>query len=151
VLRGFGNRDGLIHAAIGTFRARRGHGSAEFEHVAVQPFDSDAAAVTALFDDYETIGDRVIRMLAEEHRVAGFAEVAAIGRDMHRRWVEDGFAPALRGIPARRRAEALTAVIAATDVYLWKLLRRDLGLDRAAAERIVVRLIRGALDDSKEG
>jgi hypothetical protein len=40
-----------------------------------------------LFDDYEVIGDRVIRMLAEEHRIAGFAEVAATGRLMHRRWV----------------------------------------------------------------
>ena len=143
VLRAFGNRDGLIHAAIGTFRAS--HGPAEVTHIAVEPFASPAQAVTALFDDYESIGDRVIRMLAEEHRVDGFADVAATGREMHRRWVEDGFAAALRAYRARDRAEVLTAVVAATDVYVWKLLRRDLGLERAAAEKIVVRLIEGAL------
>lgn len=147
VLRAFGNRHGLIHAAIGTFRAS--HGPSEVEPIEVEPFATTAAAVTALFDDYESIGDRVIRMLAEEHRVPGFAEVAATGREMHRRWVESGFAPALRAHPARRRGEVLTAVLAATDVYLWQLLRRDLGLDRAAAEKIVVRLIDGALSKDR--
>lgn len=149
VLRAFGNRDGLIHAAIGTFRAEQGDG--EFVHVTIQPFASPADAVAALFDDYEVIGDRVIRMLAEEHRVPGFAEIAGVGREMHRRWVDDGFGVMLRAAPARHREEARTAVLAATDVYLWKLLRRDLGHDRAAAERIVTRLVQGALTDSKGG
>lgn len=147
VLRAFGNRDGLIMASIGTFRAD--HDSPEAQHIAVQPFSSTAHGVTALFDDYETIGDRVIRMLAEERRVAGFVEVAATGRAMHRRWVEDGFGPALRAHRARRRAEVTTAVVAATDVYVWKLLRRDLGLERAAAEKIVVRLVEGALTGNR--
>jgi AcrR family transcriptional regulator len=147
VLRAFGNRGGLVHAAIGTVRAS--HGPAEVEPTAVEPFTSPAHAVTGLFDDYESIGDRVIRMLAEEHRVTGFAEVAATGRQMHRRWVEDGFGPALRAHPVRRRAEVLIAVLAATDVYVWKLLRRDLGLERAAAEKIVVRLIEGALEGGR--
>ena len=147
VLRAFGNRDGVIMAAIGTFRAD--HGGTEAQHIAVEPFTSTADGVTALFDDYETIGDRVIRMLAEERRVAGFVEVAATGRAMHRRWVDDGFRPALRAHRARRRTEVTTAVVAATDVYVWKLLRRDLGLERAAAEKIVVRLVDGALTGNR--
>lgn len=147
VLRAFGNRDGVILAAIGTVRAS--HGPETSTHIAVEPFASTAHGVAALFDDYEVIGDRVIRMLAEEHRVAGFEEVAATGRVMHRRWVEDGFGPALRAHHARRRAEVLTAVLAATDVYVWKLLRRDHGLERAAAEKIVVRLVDGALTGNR--
>ena len=148
VLRAFVNREGLIHAAIGTFRAL--HSPVEIKSVAIEPFRSAAEAVAHLFDDYELIGDRVIRMLAEEHRITGFAEVAAVGRKMHRTWVEAAFAAALRRHPTRKRAEVLTAVVAATDVYLWKLLRRDLGLDRTAAEKIIVRLVLGALTNSKE-
>jgi hypothetical protein len=37
------------------------------------------------------------------------------------------------------------ALLAATDVYVWKLLRRDLGLDRKSAQAAVERLIRGVL------
>lgn len=143
VLRAFGSRDGLIHAAIGTFRAVRD--SDVVEHVRIEPFASTAAAVSALFDDYESIGDRVVRMLAEEHRVPGFHEVATIGRDMHRQWVAAAFDPQLRAHPARARGDVLMALIAATDIYLWKLLRRDLGLDRAAAEKTMVRLVEGTL------
>jgi AcrR family transcriptional regulator len=147
VLRAFGNRDGLVYAAIGTFRSS--HGSGDPEPVAIEPFDTTAAAVTSVFDDYESIGDRVVRMLAEEHRIAGFAEVAATGRRMHRRWVDAAFATRLPRRASRRRTEMLTALVAATDVYVWKLLRRDLALGRAAAEQIVVRLVDGVLDDTK--
>ncbi|MFN8040082.1 MAG: TetR/AcrR family transcriptional regulator [Acidimicrobiales bacterium] len=138
VLRGFGNREQLIVEAIGTFRD-------SVAPVAIEPFASVEAAVTALFDDYEEIGDRVIRLLAEEHRVAGFADVAERGREMHRRWVQAGFAPQLARRRGRVRSEVETAVVAATDVYVWHLLRRDLGLDRPAAEATVARLVRGAL------
>lgn len=148
VLRAFGSRDGLIYAAIGTFRAS--HESGDAEHVRFEPFPTTGEAVASLFDDYEEIGDRVVRMLAEEHRIAGFAEVAATGRRMHRRWVESAFADRLPRRAARRRSEVLTALVAATDVYVWKLLRRDLAMGRAAAERTVVRLIDGVLDDKEE-
>ena len=138
VLRGFGNREQLIVEAIGTFRD-------SVAPVEVEPFATVAEGVTALFDDYEEIGDRVIRLLAEEHRVAGFADVAERGREMHRRWVQAGFAPQLARRRGRVRTEVEEAVVAATDVYVWHLLRRDLGLDRSAAEAVVTRLVRGAL------
>ena len=113
-------------------------------------FGSTAAAVTALFDDYESIGDRVVRMLAEEHRVADLGEMAAIGRRMHRQWVEAAFATRLPTRRGRARDEVLTSLLTATDVYVWKLLRRDFGLGRAAAERVVVRLAEGVLPNSEE-
>ncbi|MCU0274512.1 MAG: hypothetical protein MUE34_14865 [Acidimicrobiales bacterium] len=147
VLRAFNSRNGLIYAAIGTFRATQG--PTELEHVEIEPFASLADAVRSLFEDYESIGDRVVRMLAEEHRVEGFAEVAAVGREMHRRWVVSAFGPRLPARKGRGRDEVVTALVAATDVSVWKLLRRDLHLDRAAAERIVLRLVQGALDGTK--
>lgn len=139
VLRAFGNRETLILEAIGTVRSSRE------PVVLATPPRSIAEAVTQLFDDYEEIGDRVIRMLAEEHRVSGFAEVAAEGRAMHRQWVEAAFAGQLAAHSRRTRATIVVGLVAATDVYVWKLLRRDLGLDRRAAEQIVVRLAGGAL------
>ena len=163
VLRAFGNKEHLILEAVGTFRQSEGR-------QVIRPARTVEDAVATLFDDYEQIGDRVIRMLAEEHRIPGFAAVAAGGRrvqDEHHRmrgfagvgaggrrmargWVEATCAPQLKAHPARHRAGILVALLAATDVYVWKLLRRDLGLDRSAAQSTVARLIRGTLGNSKE-
>ena len=140
VLRAFGSKHDLLLAAIGTLRATE---EREIEH----PPATTTEAVTRLFDDYEVIGDRVIRMLAEEHRVPGFAEVAAEGRTRHRAWVNAAFAAQLRNYRGRQRTEVVTALVAATDIYLWQLLRRDLGLTRAAAEAVIDRLVTGAVTD----
>ena len=139
VLRAFGSKEKLILEAMGSFRAT------------VPPRDelpqSTGEAVARLFDDYEVIGDRVIGMLAEEHRIPGLGVVAAEGRARHRVWVEAAFATQLAGHPARGRRTVVTALLAATDVYVWKLLRRDFGLDRKAAQAAVERLIRGVVID----
>lgn len=143
VLRGFGSREGLVVEAIGTFRD-------SVPPVSVEPFATVHEAVSRLFDDYEEIGDRVMQMLANEHRIAGFAEAAAHGRQMHRQWVEAAFADQFTALRGRTRTTVVTAVVAATDVYLWQLLRRDLRLDRSAAEKVVVCLAEGALRKSDE-
>jgi AcrR family transcriptional regulator len=136
VLRAFGSKQQLLVETIGSSRTR---------------LDPDAFAdslegvVAQLFEDYEKIGDRVIRVLAEEDRVDGFAELAAEGRRSHRAWIETAFGADLRRLSQKRRAHVATALLAATDVYLWKLLRRDLGLERPAAEAVMVRLVQGAL------
>lgn len=88
-------------------------------------------------------------MLAEEFRIPGFAEVAAIGRSKHRAWVTAAFSEQLAGYRGRKRTVVLTALLAATDVYVWKLLRRDLDLDRKTSQSIVERLITGALFDKE--
>lgn len=137
VLRAYGSKERLIVAAIGTIREDAP------ARDAVPTSMSDA--IDQLFDDYEEIGDRVIRMLAEEDQIPEFAAVAETGRTQHREWVEAAFAPGLQRLPVRDRPAAVTALVAATDVYVWKLLRRDLGLERGAAQTIVTRLVRGAL------
>jgi AcrR family transcriptional regulator len=138
VLRAFGSKPDLLLAAIGTLR------STEQREVDDPPVTT-AEAVTRLFDDYEQIGNRVIRMLAEEHRVPGFVQVAAEGRARHRAWVEAAFAAQLTPFRGRQRVEVVTALVAATDVYLWQLLRRDLGLGRSTAEAVTNRLVTGAV------
>jgi len=137
VLRAFGSKDALIAAAVGSIR----EATYRPGELAVSP----EQAVGLLFDDYEEIGDRVIRMLASEDQVPGFAEIAADGRARHRRWTEEAFETQLRELPAAERDGALTALAVAMDVYVWKILRRDLQLDRSAAEAVVLRLARGAV------
>lgn len=135
VLRAFTSREGLILAAIDTMRE-------DTQRTADDPPATAEDAVGRLFDDYENIGDRVIRMLADEHRVPGFAEVAAEGRLRHREWVAVAFAPQLRSLRGRARTACHDALVAATDVYVWKLLRRDLGRSRAEAEQVVLQMVR---------
>lgn len=140
VLRAFGSKERLVVAAIGTIR--------EDAPDRGEVPTSMPEAIDQLLDDYEEIGDRVIRMLAEEGRIPEFATAAEIGRAQHRGWVEAAFASGLEALPPRERRDATTALVAATDVYVWKLLRRDLGLDRTAAQAAVTRLVRGALSSA---
>ncbi len=141
VLRAFGSKTALVVAAIGTSRAEAPTRDERPRSV--------HEAVGQVFDDYEVIGDRVLLMLGEEHRIADFAAGAAEGRARHRAWVEAAFAESLTEHSARARRQIVVALVAATDIYVWKLLRRDLGLDRAAAQAVVERLVRGALVDAE--
>ena len=71
------------------------------------------------------------------------------GRKRHREWVEAAFAEQVARHSSRERDAVLMAVLAATDVYVWKLLRRDLGLGRKQAQAVIERLVTGALIDNK--
>jgi len=107
------------------------------------PAGDVAGAVAALVDDYEITGDPTIRMLALEGRMPSLTPLLDAGRRDHRAWVER----TLGG------GERLPALVVATDVYTWKLLRRDQGLDRPATVATVRRLVDGVLttpDPSQE-
>lgn len=142
VLRVFGSKETLILEAMGSFRST------------VPARDelpsTVGGAVATLVDDYEVIGDRVIGMLNEEHRIPGLDGVANEGRLGHRDWIEAAFAEQLARVSSRHRVATLTAILAATDVYVWKLLRRDFGLNRKQAQAAIERLVTGAFIESKE-
>jgi hypothetical protein len=63
------------------------------------------------------------------------------GREFHRAWVRRIFSPVLEKIPPTQRRRRLAQLTAVTDVYTWKVLRRDLGLSRQEAEACVRELI----------
>ena len=94
-----------------------------------------------LYDSYELQGDAVLRMLAEEHRIPAVRKMADSGRAWHRAWVERTFAPLLTGARGAARECRLVSLVVATDLLVWKLLRREMGLGRAMAERIVIEMI----------
>ena len=111
----------------------------------VEPGDV-AGAVHALVGDYERIGDANARWAVE-----GLEEIAALldhARAGHQEWLATMFGASLppKG-PARRRA--INALHAATDVYTWKLLRRDLRLARGETEKTIIALVEGVLTGEK--
>ena len=99
-------------------------------------------AIGSLVADYEVTGDAVIRALALEERVETLQPLLALGRKRHRDWVARVFG----------RPELMPELIAATDVYTWKLLRRDQGLSRAATRNSIRRTVLAllALDPDDE-
>jgi AcrR family transcriptional regulator len=133
VLRRFGSKDSLIDAAAAAGAEEVGAQRAE------APPGDVRGVVKNLFDHYEAWGPTVLRLLAQEERVPQLANITARGRTMHRESVRIAFAPDLARAANPTLLEAqLTAM---TDVYMWKVLRQDLGLDREQAQTAVAGLI----------
>lgn len=127
IVNHFGGKDGLADAVAETVASQ-----AALTREA--PAGDVAAIVAVLFEDYERHGDANVLWTAQMDRVPAIARAAADARVRHRAWLERVFADRL---PAQgpAREHALNLHYAATDVYLWKLWRRDLGLSREDAER----------------
>ena len=134
ILRIHASRDRLLYAALDTL-ARAG--------VPLKPTPPGdvAAAVAAIFDLYELIGDMVIRWLADERQRPALKAMNDGGRRDHRDWVAIAFAPQLAARRGEARETMRQALLVATDVYSWQKLRRDNGLPRAAAEAVVRAMI----------
>jgi len=135
VLRHFGSRDGLVAAAVDEGTARD-----EAERFAA-PAGDVAGAVACLVAHYETAGDRILRLLAEEGVDRRIDEILAGGRAIHWRWVTEKLGPLLGGQSESQRHRRLAQLAAICDVYTWKLMRRDGGLGRTDTERSIRELI----------
>jgi AcrR family transcriptional regulator len=136
VLRHFGSRSGLVEAAFA-------HARSEVEAERRAPVGDVAAAVRAIVDHYELRGDGVLVMLAQEPHQELMARITRDGRRLHRTWVEEVFAPYLRD--AEDPDALADLLVVATDVYTWKLLRRDRGLGRDLTENRIHHLVRSLL------
>jgi hypothetical protein len=55
--------------------------------------------------------------------------------------VERAFSPLLGELPSAVRRRRLGQLVAVTDIYYWKVLRRDVGLSRAEVEASLRELI----------
>jgi AcrR family transcriptional regulator len=135
VIRRFGGKEGLFSAAVeresARVRAARG---------AVVPGDV-GGAVTNLLEHYEQLGDRVLRMLAEEDRVPALKVVVENGRRMHREWCRHAFGPFLSGLTGVERDRRLAQLVAVCDVHTWMLLRRQAGLSRAQTAQAITEML----------
>ncbi len=95
----------------------------------VTPGDVDAA-LHVLVDDYEAHGDTFLRALAVEERLPVVRPQIELGRREHQRWCDEMLGEPLRALRGKARQRRLAQLVVATDVYTWKLLRRDRGMTR---------------------
>jgi len=134
VLRHFGNRETLIK------RASEGLVAEALAERTTPPGDIERAVKT-IVDHYEKRGDSVMLRLGQEAWQDDFRRANDYGRKSHRDWVRFVFEPG--------DDDGLTdLLVVATDVYTWKLLRRDRGLTRRQVEARMLRLV-GALMEGK--
>lgn len=143
IIRRFGGKEGLLDPTIDAIER-------DVMSARDAPPGDAVAAVRVVVRDYEADGEVYMRALAQEDRYPAMRRMTDTGRAGHRGWVERVFAPELAGLPhdtARRRLDAL---VVATDVYVWKLIRRDMGRSVAELEDHMLRLIQAALSISTD-
>jgi AcrR family transcriptional regulator len=138
VVRRFGGKDGLLAAADA-------HLQQEITARRATPPGVVERAIPALVADYEVTGDLVVRLLAQEPRHPALSGLLGRGRAFHRAWVAGVFAPWLGPLPPPARERRLAALIVITDVYTWKLLRRDMGLAPAEVAALLREMAAGLL------
>jgi AcrR family transcriptional regulator len=130
----FGRKDDLFVAAWRWFAAREGARRDA-------PVGDVGSAVRMIYDSYESSGDAALRVLAQEDRIPAIRRMTDSGREDHRRWVAHTFGPQLAEFSGAARERRLVALIAATDILIWKLLRREMRLPRRTSERIVTEML----------
>jgi AcrR family transcriptional regulator len=135
IMRHFGGKEGLALAGwrAGVERARDLRGGVGVGDV--------EGAVASLVAHYEELGDVIWGMLVEEHRLAGLREMTEMGRQLHGDWVEHTFAPMLEGLTPAVRKRRHAELVIATDVYTWKLLRRDKGWSKTQVAKTLVEML----------
>ena len=134
VLRAYPSKDELVYAALDEMAAGG-------VYLKPTPPGDIKAGVSAFFDIYETVGDLVLQRLSDERRRPGLKPSLDQGRENHRDGVKVIFAPQLEQRRGAARSELFSMLVIMTDVYVWKLLRRDMALTRPAAETVVGKMI----------
>ena len=135
VVRRFGSKEQLF-GAVGAERA------ASIRQARDEvPAGDIPEAVRRLVETYEDWGDEVLHLLSQERGLPGVANRVEAGRRYHAAWVERAFSPLLVRVPPARRRRRLGELITVTDIYSWKVLRRDVGLSRAEVEASLRELI----------
>lgn len=122
VLRHYGSRQGVLAAVLGRIYSRMGG------HRNSAPTGDVPGAIGILVDHYDEVADRLLLLLANEEQHRLIHALTDAGRVYHREWCERVFAPALEGLSGAKRQRRVSQLVAVTDIYFWKILRRDRGL-----------------------
>ncbi len=138
VIRKFGNKTGLLDAA------HKHMGQSVMVRRVTVPGNVDKA-VEALMRDYEEAAPLILRLLDQEQMHPALKPVLDVGRRGHREWLEQTFAENLDALPAARRQAMLDALVVAADIYVWKLLRVDMGRPLSAYKQLVKQMMQAAL------
>jgi AcrR family transcriptional regulator len=144
-LRHFGSKEGLLDAVL------RRTSSIVVKERAEAPIGDIPGAIANLVRHYERYGDivmrllpyrdAVVRVLGQEHHVPLVQRAVDRGHEVHEEWVLRTFEPQLASLDVRARERREAQLVAVCDVYVWKILRRDLGLSAPHTEAALVELI----------
>jgi AcrR family transcriptional regulator len=141
VIRRFGSKEGLfIHLA----KQMEKRIIPERE---VPAEEGLSAALNALIRHYERDGDIITHLVNQENQFEFIRVVVNRGRQVHRQWVEKHCRHLLAGLTGSERTRMLSALIVATDLSTWKLLRRDYGHDQETVAGIMQKLLNGLNGD----
>lgn len=152
-LRHFGSKQGLLDAVISRTT------STVVKERDQAPIGDISGAVANLVRHYERYGDIVVRMLPYRDavvRVIGSEHLGSLrrvvdrGHEVHEDWVLRTFAPQLADLDPSVRRRRLAQLVATCDVYVWKVLRRDLDLDTDQVEAALVELLERLLAPDTE-
>jgi AcrR family transcriptional regulator len=144
-LRHFGSKQGLLDAVINRTS------SIVVKERAEAPIGDIPGAVANLMRHYERYGeivtrllpyrDAVVRVFGQDKRDSLVRRAVDSGHEVHEDWVLRTFEPQLAILDPQTRRRRLAQLVAVCDVYMWKILRRDLGLDVPRTEEALVELI----------
>lgn len=140
VFRRFGSKEGLVEAAIASGET----GVSDSQHDL--PVGDIEQALDYILAHYERDGAAVLRTLALEDKLPAAKRLAEHGRQVHRDWCARTFAPYLPAVDGDTYPVRLDAFVAATDLYLWKLIRRDLGRTTEQTRQAISTLLRALAD-----
>lgn len=139
IIRRYGSKEGLFETCVK-------QNASDMDNNRDQATVGDIEDIIhCLLTDYEIHGDAMVRTLAAEEQLDVAKRVLQSGRELHREWCKRMFAPLLPEPQAATYEQELIAFIAATDLYLWKLLRRDLGHSFSDTRRTFMRLVNGLI------
>jgi len=139
ILRKFGSKDGLTNESLSYLATE-----IESERTSAKAGNVDDI-LKALLSNYEKIGEAAIRTINLESELKIARQIGAKGRQLHRDWCIRMFAPYLPGEQTADYEIQLTSFIAATEIYLWMLMRKDLKLSKEKTFSIFKNLIEGLI------
>lgn len=122
ILRKFGSKEGLLEASLAK-------DPAEIDSARKQARVGDVDHILeTLLSNYEKIGDAALRTIYLEPELEIARRIGEKGRKVHREWCERVFSPFLPEPDNPTYEIQLNSFIAVTEIYLWKLLRKDFQL-----------------------
>jgi AcrR family transcriptional regulator len=135
VIRMFGSKEKLVASAWRLAFTR------VLSTRVVPPKATTTQVAQALVKDYESTGDMLVRFLSQEDRYPDIGSMLDVGRQGHRTWISETFADHIDGLSGEQRERRIDQLVAVTDLYMWKLFRRDFGRDPKDVADIIASLI----------
>jgi AcrR family transcriptional regulator len=140
ILRKFESKEGLTNESLSYLAAE-----IESERTTTKVGDIDDI-LKALLSNYEKMGEAAIRTINLESELEIARQIGAKGRALHRDWCIRMFASYLPNEKSIDYEIQLTSFIAATEIYLWKLMRKDLKLSKEKTFSIFKNLVEGLIN-----